>query len=304
MTRETAAASAAPGTALVIVTGATGIVGQATLAALQAAGLPALGLDHGASGEGLEAVLASRPAAERERAVLIHLAGPSDARAAEAHPAAAVQEIVALTHHTLELCLRFRLAKCVLVSTAAVYGPQPQQPVTEAAVPQPRGAYAGAKAACECLAMGRGAGEGLAVDIARPANVIAARRKPGTLLDDLLRRLRRGDNPVEVQRLGVRRDYVHVSDVARALALLAAQPAARGAVRRFNVGTGRGTTPEALCAALAEALGMTAPSVAQAGPGDARAFDLVLDASALRAATGWRPQVSLAEALREMAHAG
>lgn len=287
----------------IVVTGAKGFLGRATLSTLQAQGLPCRGVDRSRTETALDDVLSSLPQAERSRAVLIHLAGLADAQLAQREPVAAVREIVGLVHHTVEACVRWELAKCVLVSSAVVYGCQDSQPVSEEALLNPRGIYAGAKATAEMMARNCVAGHRIALEIVRPGNVIGPGMRPGTIIREILAQLRKGEgDQIVLRSMSTRRDYIHVLDVATALIAIARLPAVPGHTRIFNVGTGVGTSAQELSQSLAEAMGKPNVQPAQRGSFDLRAFDLVLNSNALTQATGWQPRVPLQTALRELAH--
>ncbi|KNB52381.1 oxidoreductase [Streptomyces caatingaensis] len=103
----------------------------------------------------------------------------------------------------------------------------------------------------------------------------------------------------------VRRDLLHVTDAARAFAAAARHTGALSG-RHWLLGTGRGEPLGAVfrqvAALAAEHTGRPPVPVvsveppAHAEPGDFRG--VTVDASAFRAATGWRPRVPLAEGLR------
>ena len=287
----------------IIVTGAKGFLGRATLATLQAKGLPCRGVERSRTDTALDDILSSMPLADRRRAALIHLAGLADAQIAQREPVMAVREIVGLVDRTAQACVRWELAKFVLVSSAVVYGCQESQPVSEEALLNPRGIYAGAKATAEMAARNCIAGHQVALEIVRPGNVIGPGMKPGTIIRDILGQLRKGEGEQVVLRsLRTRRDYIHVLDVARALIEIARLPSVPGETRIFNVGTGIGTSAQELSQWLAEAMGKANMQPAESGPSDVRAFDLVLNSRALTEATGWQPRVPLQTALREMVH--
>ena len=90
-----------------------------------------------------------------------------------------------------------------------------------------------------------------------------------------------------------KKDYVYVGDIARANVLaLTARP---GLV--LNIGTGEGTSVNAIFAALAEATGNTVPAASgPPRPGDVRNF--WFDISLARKELGWEPLVSFNEGIR------
>lgn len=286
---------------LVLVSGGTGFLGRAVAAALERQGAESLQLDRSRSGEALRRVLASIPRPRRGQAVMIHLAGLADPRSAQEHPERALDDIVGLTARTVEACLRYGLAKCVLVSSGMVYGPQPVQPVTEEVPPNPQGAYAGAKLAAELLAQGRVAGERMGLEIVRMANIVGPGMGERTVVRELLAQMKQRREPVVVQSRHPRRDYLHVSDAAEALIAVARLPGLPGTTRRFNAGTGIGTSVLELYHHLCAATDRTPSELQESGRADGRAFDIVLDARRLTAETGWQPRIAVREALRELA---
>lgn len=292
-------ASRAAAEALIIVTGGRGFLGSAVAATLQRQERPALILGRAASGNGLGKALRAIPAAQRRSAVMVHLAGWADARAAQRRPAAAFKAIVALTDLTVRACADARVAKCLVVSTAAVYGRQPQQPVSEEAPLLPQGAYAGWKAAAELAARGQMDQGPLALEIVRLSNVIGPGMHRASVIQELWTQMRAGRDPVTVQAAAPRRDYLHVEDAVAALLAVAQLPSSPGMVRVFNAGTGIGTSVKDVVERLATIAGRPVPMIRETAPEDARAFDLVLDAARLRAATGWAPSKTIQESLQE-----
>ncbi|GAA2937175.1 hypothetical protein GCM10020221_36170 [Streptomyces thioluteus] len=134
---------------------------------------------------------------------------------------------------------------------------------------------------------------------------------PGSVARDkgvvttMARRALAGD-PITMWHDGtVRRDLLYSADAARAF-VAAARHAGALSGRHWLLGTGRGEPLGAVfgqvAALAAEHTGRPPVPVvsveppAHAEPGDFRS--VTVDASAFRAATGWRPEVPLAEALR------
>ncbi len=110
--------------------------------------------------------------------------------------------------------------------------------------------------------------------------------------------LRSGRPPRVHEDGGQRRDFVHVRDVAAAVA--AAARAGHDGARAYNVGSGTVTTVGELAAGLADALAGPAPVVT----GDYRIGDVrhvTASSDRLRAELGWEPAVLLAAGLAEFA---
>jgi GDP-4-dehydro-6-deoxy-D-mannose reductase len=194
----------------------------------------------------------------------------------------------------------------LLVSSAAVYGRiRPEEnPVRETTPLRPASPYGESKAAAEELALGHHRAGRVPVVIVRPFNLIGPGLPRGLAPADFVAeaaRVRRGEGePVaRVGALTPRRDFVDVRDAVRAYTLLAEHPEARG--RAFNVGTGHPVAIGDLLEAILSAAGVTAR--VETDPARLRSDDveeMVADTGALRDLTGWRPEIPLADSLREM----
>jgi dTDP-L-rhamnose 4-epimerase len=96
-----------------------------------------------------------------------------------------------------------------------------------------------------------------------------------------------------------RRDFVHVSDVARACRLALERPGVEGEV--FNVGSGDSITVLEVAAQLAQALGIDGPQARLTGEyrvGDIR--HCFADIAHARSLLGYAPQVPLSAGLQEL----
>lgn len=114
-------------------------------------------------------------------------------------------------------------------------------------------------------------------------------------------RLLNGQRPLVFEDGEQRRDFVHVSDVARAFALALEEPSARGEV--FNVGSGRDRSIMEIGKAVAEAMGR--PDLAPEAVGKSRAGDIrhcFCDADKARNMLGFTATRDFSEGLAELAH--
>ncbi len=178
------------------------------------------------------------------------------------------------------------------------------QPLTEDAAPEPRSVYAATKLHQEHLAFAAMREGGPAVAALRYHNVYGPRmprRTPYAGVASLFRsQIADGGAPRVFEDGHQVRDFVHVSDVARAnlVALEREEPA----VGAFNVGTDEPRTVLDLAAALSHALGSPPPLVT----GEHRSADVRhIFASSARAARdlGYRAAVPFAVGMRELASA-
>ncbi|SHF98759.1 dTDP-L-rhamnose 4-epimerase [Jatrophihabitans endophyticus] len=174
--------------------------------------------------------------------------------------------------------------------------------VGEDTPPDPRNAYAVSKLGQEQLASSWARATGGSVAALRFHNVYG----PGLPADTpyagvaaiFLSALRRGQAPTVNEDGAMRRDFVHVRDVARAVA--AATERHADGVRAYNVGSGTPRTVGDLAAALATALGGPQPVVTGAYRlGDVR--HITADSGRVVRELGWRPTVDFTEGTAELA---
>jgi dTDP-L-rhamnose 4-epimerase len=167
---------------------------------------------------------------------------------------------------------------------------------------EPRSVYAATKVAQEHLASAWATAMDGSVVALRYHNVYGPgmpRDTPYSGVAAIFRSaLEAGRAPSVFEDGGQRRDFVHVSDVARAN-VLAAMAGSRG-FRQYNVASGRVTTVGAMAAALARAMDGPAPIVT----GDFRAGDVrhvTASPERARAELGFVAAVGLEEGLRGFA---
>jgi dTDP-L-rhamnose 4-epimerase len=110
--------------------------------------------------------------------------------------------------------------------------------------------------------------------------------------------LRNGEAPRVFEDGRMRRDFVHVRDIAAAT--VAACEAHTDGVRAFNVGSGTPRTVGDMALALAQALNGPLPVVTGGYRlGDVR--HITADSSRLRSELGWMPQVAFQDGMAELA---
>jgi UDP-glucose 4-epimerase len=292
------------------VTGARGFIGRHLAQGLAAAGHAVAGLGFGtwvgqeAAEWGLSAWveggvdaahLAALSAAGPAPDVIYHLAGGASVARAAAAPLEDFRRTVVSTANLLDW-VRLHRPGCrvVLVSSAAVYGDRHSGPIAETATVGPVSIYGEHKLMMEQLGRYHARDFGTDVVIARIFSVYGPHLMK-QLVWDIVRRVEAGETPLQLGGSGEElRDFCDVRDAARALAGLA-----RGPVPPVvNIGTGNGTRVADIAALV---VGNCAARPPIAFSGEIRAGDphsLVADTAVL-AATGFRPAVTLADGLRE-----
>ncbi len=187
----------------------------------------------------------------------------------------------------------------------ACHSPLARTTVPEDARLDPRNVYAASKTAQEHLAASWARVSGGSAIALRYHNVYGPHMPQGTPYAGVASLFRsalvRGEAPRVFEDGGQTRDFVHVSDVARAnlLALHAGFP---GALRAFNVASGTPHTVGEMAAALAAACGGQEPVVTgEYRLGDVR--HIVASPDRARAELGFTATTAFAQGMTEFAHA-
>jgi UDP-glucose 4-epimerase len=231
--------------------------------------------------------------------VVFHLAAQIDVRHSVDAPLVDERINVAGTVGVLEASVRAGASRLVFASTGgALYGEAAEVPTGEEATVQPSSPYGQAKYAAEGYCRLYGRLHGLSTISLRLANVYGPRQRStgeGGVVAIFCRQAREGETPV-IYGGEQTRDFVHVSDVARAF-LVAAESRAEAAI---NVGTGRETSVQELLALVRdEAPGRLAePVVADRRTGEVLRSALLCDRAA--SILGWQPTVELRTGIRRL----
>lgn len=191
--------------------------------------------------------------------------------------------------------------RLVLAGSAGEYGIPPRLPVTETAPLAPITGYGSVKATLSFLALVH-ARRGLDVRIARVFNVLGPGMPLHMSVSSFIRQtveIERGRRAavLETGDLSTKRDFVDVSDAARAL-LVIARRGRRG--EAYNVCSGRSVRMRSL---VEELLGLSHKSIRLSIRTERLRREDIPDmrGSARKlAALGWRPRVPVSESLRAM----
>jgi len=308
--------SPAPRFPRVLVTGAAGFVGHHLVRELEAAGHTVLTTDAAPAGSPAAAGLPSyAPVDLRDAAALQALV--RDARPDAVVHLAAISYVPDNAHDpALALCVNIGgtwaladalraeapHARLLFVSTAQVYGTAPAAaPLREDSPLLPLSLYAVTKVACERFLLARHAVDGLDAVVARPGNHTGPGQSPKFVAPAFARKVLdalAGRAPsVRVGNLDSVRSFADVRDVVRAYRLLLERGASGGV---YNVAAPANVRIGDLLDRLFALAGGRAPI--EADPALWRPTDACqdIDASRLRADTGWEPLLSLDDTLRDL----
>jgi UDP-glucose 4-epimerase len=303
-----------------LVTGGAGYIGSVVAALLADGGHEVVVLDDLSAGhaDAVPAAASFRPGTLREDAeavlaggidVVLHFAAKSLVAESVAHPDRYWENNLGGTLALLEAMRVTGTRRIVFSSTAAVYGEPERIPITEADPVRPTSPYGASKVAVDTALAEHARMHRIGAVSLRYFNVAGAaadaagtwrgeRHDPEThLIPAVLAAARDGgrlrlfgdDYPTPDGTCV--RDYIHVSDLARAhvLALDAAVPG-RHAV--YNLGSGTGFSNREVLDACREVTGLDIPAeVAPRRPGDPAV--LVASSAAIAADLGWHAERDL-----------
>ena len=288
----------------ILLTGASGFVGQHMARLLIERGFRVSALQRGSLGVELPPMVeriyadlldpASLAAVPRNWHGVILLAGASVPSLFTT--TAPVVQNVAMTLNLLE---HLQEARILLVSSCHVYAPSDVPQVEDGPI-VPQGRYGLSKHLVEQLAPHYA--QALDIRIARPFNHLGPHQRPELVIPSLLRRLaaaKEETGPVRMQGMNSVRDFIDVRDVAAAyLAILELDSPAH---RTFNVCTGTGRSIGDLVALVLQLLGSEREVLFEGRPNSSDDIPfLVGSPDRLRADSGWKPELSLEQSLRAM----
>jgi UDP-glucose 4-epimerase len=232
---------------------------------------------------------------------LVDLTYALAARATFSDPLAELLANVPVSLALMQAGLDLDVRRYVYVSSGGtVYGEQATLPITEEAVPVPVSPYGITKLTIERYALLQHHHRRLPAVLLRPGNAYGPEQKAftgqgfvATAVGSVLAR-----KPITVfGGRGTVRDYIHVDDVAAAIAA-ALDHGVPGSV--YNVGTGIGLDNMDILDLIRHEAARDGFEVecthAPARPADVSAN--VLDASALQRVSGWRPRIACADGIR------
>lgn len=295
----------------ILLTGASGFIGRATLAALSRRGFEvrAVSRSHGRSSTGgvewVQGDLAEPAGWDRlldGADVVVHLAGNPGRGTEEEMMRANAEATAMLARHAAPA----GVGRFIYASTIRVYGHQNR--IDAVTRPSPADAYGRSKLAAEAALEAEIPSGGPTLSVLRPPFVYGADRA-GLL--GILIRAARSRIPLPLGSLRNRRSLIYVANLADLFAAAAEEPEDRGSYR-LPAGEGLDLTYGELFERIGEALGhrtyafplpssllRLAASTALSQDAIERMFEeCVVDGSELAARLGWAPPVSAAKALR------
>jgi UDP-glucose 4-epimerase len=200
------------------------------------------------------------------------------------------------TQNVIDAAARAGVRRIIYASSASIYGDPTSLPMRETDPPSPLTPYCIAKLAGEHLLAFYAQRTGISWLALRFFNVYGPAQPTDayytSVVVTFLRRLAAGEPPVIDGRGDQSMDFVHVTDVARAVGL-ALESSASG--EALNVGTGQQTTIAQLANQLIRALGSDVEPMFR--PRDVLVTQREASIDRIREILGWEPTIGLADGL-------
>ncbi len=250
--------------------------------------------------------LMARALGEHEVDTVFHLAAQTIVGTANRSPLGTFESNIRGTWILLEACRLRGVQRVVVAASDKAYGASATLPYTEEMPLDPRYPYDVSKAATDLIARSYWHTFGLPVAVTRFANLYGGGDlNRSRLIPEAVGAALAGRAPVIRSDGSPERDFLYVEDAVAAYLLLAdaldesdpARPAARG--EAFNAGGGAPHAVRDVVARICALAGTdVAPDIRGSGTPDGEIDRQYVDASKLRALTGWEPRVGLDEGLR------
>jgi UDP-glucose 4-epimerase len=241
-----------------------------------------------------------RDVVERARPdVVFHLAALHFIPYCNAYPARTLEVNVVGTQNLLEACRRHEPARLVAASTVAVYPIRDGANAEDSAV-DPVDIYGLSKWINERqLGLFSAQAPQIRCSAARLSNVFGPRETNPHVIPEIIDQVAKGRDVIGLGNIKPKRDYVYVTDVAKALVTIAEKSEHR--YRIYNVGTGQEHSVEEILDCLARITGRDLEAVVDSER--VRSSDrmhLLCDLSRISDELGWRPVHTLGSGLAEL----
>jgi CDP-glucose 4,6-dehydratase len=246
--------------------------------------------------------LLTRALGEYEVDTVFHLAAQTIVGTANRSPLGTFESNIRGTWTLLEACRLHGAHRVVVAASDKAYGASATLPYTEEMALEPRYPYDVSKAATDLVARSYWHTFGLPVAVTRFANLYGGGDlNRSRLIPEAIGAALAGRAPVIRSDGSPERDFLYVEDAVEAYLLLAdaldSDDGARG--QAFNAGGGAPHAVRDVVARICALAGTDVqPDVRGSGTPDGEIDRQYVDASKLRALTGWLPRVDLDEGLR------
>jgi nucleoside-diphosphate-sugar epimerase len=234
----------------------------------------------------------------RDQEVVFHLAALIAIPYSYVSPRSYFETNVLGTLNVAHACMAVDVQRLIHTSTSEVYGTAQEIPMTERHPLVGQSPYAASKIGADKVVESFGRSFGLSTVTLRPFNTYGPRQSARAIVPTIASQALRGDT-VELGSVEPRRDLTYVDDTVRGF--LAVGAADLMPDETFVLGTGKDISVAELVNEVGDVVGRdlhVEHRPERMRPAGSEVDRLVAGAERLRKATGWSPQVPLAEGLR------
>lgn len=223
---------------------------------------------------------------------VFHLAGIVSVSGSIENPQQTFSVNTVGTQNVLEQCRTDDIDYFFYLSSASIYGEPEELPISEEYSVQPTHPYAATKAAGENLVQGYGAAYNIETTIVRAFTVYGPGQKKDNLIPAVIKQAQT-NNHIQLGNIKPTRDFVHVTDLVRAIEALMAQEKTKYDI--YNVGSGQENSVRDVVKTILEELNKTDLKIISEGDGrsqDVEISRMVSDNTRIRN-IGWEPEYDL-----------
>ena len=199
-----------------------------------------------------------------------------------------------------QAAMRNDVQKVIQTSTSEVYGTARYVPIDEEHPLQPQSPYSASKIGADSIAMSYHNAFSLNVTIARPFNTYGPRQSARAFIPTIISQIASGMKEIKVGDLRPTRDFNYVKDTCRGFIALACCEEANG--KTVNIGSNYEVSMGDTLNAIKRLMNRDVAFVTdqqRIRPCTSEVFRLWCDNSKIKELTGFQPQYSLEDGLRE-----
>lgn len=232
--------------------------------------------------------------------VVFHLAALIGIPYSYVSPLAYVKTNTEGTYNILEAARMLSLDKIIHTSTSEIYGTAQYVPIDEKHPYNPQSPYAASKAGADHLALSYFRSFETPVTVVRPFNTYGPRQSARAIIPTIISQILAGKKEIKLGNLTPTRDLNYVKDTANGFYTVGLNEKTKGDV--FNLGTGKEISIGNLVEKIIELSGKNVKVVQdkeRLRPGKSEVGRLLSNASKSETITGWKPEYSLEDGLKE-----
>ena len=232
--------------------------------------------------------------------VVFHLAALIAIPFSYTSPQSYVDTNVKGTLNICQACLDNNISRLIHTSTSEVYGTAQYVPIDEDHPLQPQSPYSASKIAADSIALSFHNSFDLPLTIVRPFNTYGPRQSARAVIPTIITQIIAGNKNIQIGDTTPTRDFNFVEDTCKGIVLLSNSKSSIGEV--VNIGSNTEISIEDLIKLLKKIMSSDIDLTRQeqrVRPNKSEVFRLFCDNKKIFNLTGYKPEFSLEEGLRE-----